>query len=291
MSYAFFKSIPLKHFFFAPTVPSSVVVLYQSVISSGRVLPPEYYKNIYDQNHKDYYNNSATTSSKTPWNIGGGRPQPAIVNAYKEGKIRGKILDAGCGAGENCLYLATKFEITSVFGFDLAEGAIKEASERAANIDRSNLASFTEPHFLVASCTEIVEKLKNDSYSDHFRNGNETNEDLFDVSIDSGLLHCLCDDDAERYVKQLSHLVKPNSGRVFVGCFSTANPDPWDNPRRLSRQYLQNIFCERNGWEIISITDIWWARPPSRGSSQGAFSMALWMEARVEQSCKEQFER
>mmetsp|Transcript_13450 Transcript_13450/g.19615 ORF Transcript_13450/g.19615 Transcript_13450/m.19615 type:complete len:103 (+) Transcript_13450:1-309(+) len=98
--------------------------------------------------------------------------------------------------------------------------------------------------------------------------------------IDSGLLHCLSDDDAINYLSQMTRLVKPTTGRAYVGCFSTANPEPWDNPRRLSEDYLRGLFCRENGWEVISVKDTWWSRPPERGSSQGAFSMALWMEAR-----------
>ena len=40
-----------------------------------------------------------------PWDIPG--PQPAIVGLEEAGEIRGSVLDAGCGTGENALYLAS----------------------------------------------------------------------------------------------------------------------------------------------------------------------------------------
>lgn len=279
--------------------------LFQEELSSGRILSPEYFKSVYDKDRSRGNTLSERTSSSsatgvdcddgecagciTPWDIGGGRPQPAIVKAYEEGQLRGRIIDAGCGAGENCIYLAGKYGITSVFGCDLAKGGIKIANARVSKIAKiqegndntmdvsdvnDSVSPFwTSPQFFVASCTEMT-----DEYFTLFGNKSE----LFDVSIDSGLLHCLSDDDAKDYVKQLKRILKPGTGRAYVGCFSTKNPaESWDNPRRLSPQYLENLFCQEDGWEITSIQDTWWARPPERGSSQGAFSMALWMEARL----------
>jgi len=247
---------------------------------SGRILPADYYKSVYERKDEE------GEDIKTPWDIGGGKPQPAVVNAYEQGQLRGRILDVGCGAGENCIYLGEKYGITSVVGSDLAEGAIRMAVERVDRMEndarrqddgKDRVQPFwTKPTFFVASCTEIA-----DTYKEYVEaNGGEKSE-LFDVSIDSGLLHCLSNEDAKRYVQQLGPLVKPDTGRAFVGCFSTKNPaESWDNPRRLSPEYLRNLFCEDNGWEVISITDTWWARPPERGTSQGSFAMALWMEAR-----------
>ena len=289
----------------------------EPTISSDRVLSPEYFKSVYQQNQED--NDEESKTNATPWDIGGGRPQPDIVSTYEEGKLRGRIIDAGCGKGENCIYLAGKYGISSVVGFDLAPGAIEVAMNRVSRIeggtqrkgtnDNNNTGDndgisydddddislktpfWTTPQFLVASCTDIVDRYneliisssksrENNIDADTNTNTNSNTNSLFDISIDSGLLHCLSDEDAIKYVTQMAQLIKPITGRAYVGCFSTANPDPWDNPRRLSEDNLRDLFCVENGWEVISIEDTWWARPPLRGSSQGAFSMALWMEAR-----------
>src|SRR5271157_3863511 len=41
-----------------------------------------------------------------PWDIPG--PQPEFVRLEATGMIRGSVLDAGCGTGENALYLASR---------------------------------------------------------------------------------------------------------------------------------------------------------------------------------------
>lgn len=254
--------------------------------TSDRVLPPQYFTSVYKNDEVENTSTSSSRTGITPWDIGGGQPQPQIVRAFQEGKIKGRIIDAGCGTGENCIYLGQKGThggITSILGFDLAPGAIDIAERKVAQIQADvdvdslshHTAFWTRPQFMVASCTEIA-----DLYYDDEITNEHHDENKFDIMIDSGLLHCLSNDDAIQYVSQMTRLVKPNTGRAYVGCFSTANPDPWDNPRRLSEEYLRGLFSKENGWEVLLVKDTWWSRPPERGSSQGAFSMALWMEAR-----------
>jgi len=247
--------------------------------NNGEILSPAYYKSVYetddDTTKDDADESNSPLDSQTPWDIG--RAQPTIVQAYNEGKFHGSVLDAGCGFGENCLFLAGKQRITSVVGFDLAEGAVATARERAEIMEeelREVDGWWTTPRFFGRSCTELSD---GDGEGLLMDDGERL---LFDTSIDSGLLHCLSDADAQAYVAQLATVVKSGTGRAYVGCFSTANPDPWSNPRRLDEDDLRRLFCRENGWEVVSVKDAWWGRPSLRGSSQGAFCMALWMEAR-----------
>jgi len=243
-------------------------------LSSGEVLSPEFYKSVYVREVAPNDGEQISDVRTTPWD-NGGRPQPAIVRAYEDGKLRGRIVDAGCGEGENCIYLASKFGISSLVGFDFAEGAIVAARARVAHLLAARDGALrTVPEFHVGSCTDIARP-----GSPLLARDDGTEAAPFDASIDSGLLHCLSHADSEEYVRQMARLVK-KSGRAFVGCFSTANPDPWQNPRRLSEDYLKGLFCTDNGWEVVDIQETWWSRPPARGSSQGAFCQALWMEAR-----------
>ncbi len=64
-----------------------------------------------------------------PWDVGG--PQPALVELVRTGELnRGKVLDVGCGTGENALYFAGNG--FSVIGVDLSNRAIAAARAKAA---------------------------------------------------------------------------------------------------------------------------------------------------------------
>src|SRR5579872_4824768 len=72
-----------------------------------------------------------------PWDIG--TPQPAIVRLAAAGAFAGAVLDAGCGTGENALYLAALG--LSVLGVDVAETALARA--RAKAVERGISAEFS----------------------------------------------------------------------------------------------------------------------------------------------------
>ena len=200
-----------------------------------------------------------------------------------------------CGVGENCIYLADKYGIKSITGFDLSEDAVHIATnnvgsiiERQTQQEQQQSPFWTTPKFLAASCTNVADRHRKSLLSsvivdDRIVNGDGDGDDnlLFDVIIDSGLLHCLSEEDASDYVNQISKLLRPNTGRFLIGCFSDKNPDPWDNPRRISEDYLRNVLFSSEKWDVVSCTDCWWQRPSSRGSSTGgAFSLALWVDVR-----------
>mmetsp|Transcript_28276 Transcript_28276/g.30455 ORF Transcript_28276/g.30455 Transcript_28276/m.30455 type:complete len:219 (-) Transcript_28276:216-872(-) len=208
----------------------------------------------------------------------------------------------------------------------------EEEEEQQQNQDQmlpspsSSSIFYTKPNFITASCTDIADRhdhqelflaIKNSNTTNSSNNDNNNDNDndndnsntnattnyYFDVVIDSGLLHCLNDEDAIHYIQQISKLIQPDTGRFYIGCFSTKNTDPWDNPRRLNEEYIYQLFNHQNHsnnqnnqnnidtntnsdnsnplWEVELIRDTWWARPPSRGSlTGGAFSLALWIEVR-----------
>src|SRR3954468_24724574 len=63
-----------------------------------------------------------------PWEIG--RPQPTFLALADAGRIRGRVLDAGCGTGALAVELAARgFDVT---GIDFAERAIDLARARAS---------------------------------------------------------------------------------------------------------------------------------------------------------------
>lgn len=79
----------------------------------------------------DIFNFNSAYDGIPPWDIG--RPQMEIIQLAENGEISGRVLDAGCGTGENALYLASLgFE---VWGIDGAPSAIEKAKEKAKNVE------------------------------------------------------------------------------------------------------------------------------------------------------------
>ena len=66
--------------------------------------------------------------AKPPWSIG--EPQPELATLIEQGKIRGAVLDAGCGEAAISLYLAEKGFTTG--GLDQSPTAIELAKAEAA---------------------------------------------------------------------------------------------------------------------------------------------------------------
>jgi SAM-dependent methyltransferase len=158
-------------------------------------------------------------SGKAPWDIG--RPQRAFVEVVD--RVKGTVLDAGCGTGENGLFFAEKGH--PVLGIDFLAGPIQEAMRK--NEQRGLHAEFLPMDALTLS----------------------TLDRRFDSVIDSGLFHVFSDEDRARYVAGLAHVTNPG-GRLFLLCFSDEEPGT-QGPRRVSERELRESFAE--GWTIEEI--------------------------------------
>ena len=149
-----------------------------------------------------------------PWDVG--RPQPAFVGLVRAGELsKGRVLDVGCGTGENALYLAENG--LSVTGVDLSSRAVAVARAKTAE-----------------------KRLKID-----FRAGNVLSLDfkdgLFDNIIDSGLFHTFPDNDRPVYAHEISRVLVAN-GKYFMLCFSVKEPTGWGGPRRVTRGEIEATF-------------------------------------------------
>ena len=156
-----------------------------------------------------------------PWDIG--RPQPVFVALADDGRITGRVLDAGCGSGEHVLMVAERG--MDATGVDVASTAITIAQRKA---EERGLSA----RFFVRDALTLGE------LGEHF-----------DTVLDSGLFHCFDDDDRMHYVKSLNAVVMPG-GRLLLCCFSNEEPGDW-GPRRVHQEDLRASFAE--GWKIESI--------------------------------------
>lgn len=156
-----------------------------------------------------------------PWDIG--RPQPVFLELAESGAFRGRVLDVGCGTGENTL-MAAGLGLKST-GVDAAAAAIAIAENKAR--DRGASA-----RFLVADALDLGSL-----------------GEQFDTVLDSGLFHVFDDDDRARYVDSLAAAVA-SGGRYFMLCFSEQQPGDW-GPRRVTQNEIRASFAA--GWLIESI--------------------------------------
>lgn len=196
---------------------------------NSEVLPQSFFSDL------DY------SSGTVPWDLIG-RPQPPVRNAAKDGcfGVGTAVLDCGCGAGDNANWLASRG--FHVLGFDLSTNAIATARRRSAEEENSKaiVEAGGSIEFVVASAVDLTAAQRVQERARELGG--------FKVALDSALLHCL-DDAAQRaYLNGLQLLMRPG-GRLFVGCFSDRNPDPWENPRRLSEGMLRELFKEEQGWQ------------------------------------------
>jgi len=156
-----------------------------------------------------------------PWDIG--RPQQAFLELAERGALRGRVLDVGCGTGEQALMAASLgLEAT---GIDSAPTAIAIAKRKARERDPS-------VRFLVWDALEL-----------------DALGDRFDSVLDCGLFHVFDDEDRLRFVESLRSGIAPG-GRYFMLCFSDRQPGAW-GPRRVTEAEIRTSFAE--GWKIDAI--------------------------------------
>jgi cyclopropane fatty-acyl-phospholipid synthase-like methyltransferase len=157
-----------------------------------------------------------------PWDIG--RPQPAFLEIADDGGLTGRVLDVGCGTGEQALMAAARgLEAT---GIDAVPRAIDLAQRKAR--DRGLTA-----RFLVWDALRLPDL-----------------GEQFDTVLDSGLFHVFNDDDRARFVDSLRAII-PMSGRYYLLCFSDRQPGTL-GPRRVGESEIRTAFGPSE-WRIDAI--------------------------------------
>jgi SAM-dependent methyltransferase len=163
------------------------------------------------------------TDGPAPWDIG--EPQPAVVRLADAGALGGALLDAGCGTGDNALYLAARG--SRPLGIDVAETAVSIARAQAA-------ARGLEAEFLVADALRL-----------------DRLERTFDTVLDCALFHALDAEERREYVASLASVTKPGA-TLYLLCFSDFDPDS-SGPHPVSHEELTAPFTPSSGWSIASI--------------------------------------
>ncbi len=157
-----------------------------------------------------------------PWDTG--RPQPAIVRLASAGGFAGAVLDAGCGTGENALYVASLG--LPVLGVDVAETALAIARVKAG--DRGIGVEFAAADAL------HLERLGR----------------RFETVLDCGLFHTFDGDERPGYVASLAS-VTGHDGTLYVLCFSDIGPGTGPHP--VSQEELRAAFSPGSGWSVTAI--------------------------------------
>lgn len=152
------------------------------------------------------------------------RPQPAVRALVEQGLVRGRVLDVGCGSGENALLTAAHGLETT--GVDAAPSAIRLAAGKAR--ERGLTARFLEWDAL--RLADLGER--------------------FDTLIDVGLFHCFGPEDRPAVARGMAAVAAPGA-RCFLMCFSDRQPGTW-GPQRLTEEAVRGTFTEA-GWEIDTL--------------------------------------
>ena len=159
-----------------------------------------------------------------PWEIDG--PQSVVVELAASGQLRGRVLDVGCGSGENAIVVAQHG--ARVLGIDLSPRAIERASEKAR-------AKGVTVRFKVADALRL-----------------DRLDDVFDAVIDSGTFQAFFNDDMRSlYASSLASVVRPG-GVVYLTCVSDRDKSD-RGPRRVTEAEIRSTFAR--GWVVEELRE------------------------------------
>ncbi|KAG2441274.1 hypothetical protein HYH02_010115 [Chlamydomonas schloesseri] len=175
-----------------------------------------------------------------PWEIH--RPQKFVRDLVLRGRFSGRVLDAGCGIGDNALFIAKACPQAAVTAVDVVPRCLEFAAAKAK---------------LRGMCGKVqmmaADLLEDDSAQQHAALASPAADGAYDCVLDSSTFHCFGDGDRQRYVAALGRLLSPG-GRLFLNAMSEAEARP-GGPRRITVPDLLSVFNRQSGWEVDLIED------------------------------------
>jgi len=171
----------------------------------------------------DRWDEKYVRTDPPPWEIN--KPQSVLVELAASGRLRGRVLDLGCGTAEHAILAAQHG--AQVLGVDISPNAVRRATEKAR--DRGAKARFV-----------VGDALRLDLLGE-----------IFDVVIDSGLFHTFDAGKRSLYASSLAKVVRPE-GVVYLTCVSDRQVGDW-GPRRVGEAEIRATFAA--GWVIDELRE------------------------------------
>lgn len=170
------------------------------------------------------YRKTERMTHHPPWDVR--QPQPAVRSLVEAGLFAGRVLDVGCGYGENALLIAASG--LTVTGADRDAEGLRRATEQSQERSLEDRTRFLR--FDVRKLAEFGE--------------------AFDTVLDSLVFHSFQGLERREYVAGLRSVTRPG-GRLYVLCYSDLHVGPPDPPHKTSRAVITEAFAE--GWNVDEI--------------------------------------
>lgn len=179
--------------------------------------------------YEDFYRGAGpfegVTFGAVPWDIAA--PQPFVVAAEAAGRLGGRVLDTGCGLGDNAIHLARRgHRVTAV---DVSPTAIAKATERAATAE-------VEVDFRVADAAR------------------DTAAGPFDSVLDSGMFENLEPAQRVPYLSALRRAVVPGGHLNLLSVRAGELPSELPGILPFTPEELTGMLTEA-GWELLERTE------------------------------------